>query len=504
VPWILAAEASGAMPVAEPLATAVFLATVGILLAVSVLFSRATERFSLPVALLFLVIGMLAGSEGIGGIAFENYGFAFRLGTAALVFILFDGGLNTSLSAVREVIRPAGVLATAGVIGTAAVTGLAAHLLGFDWPAALLLGAIVSSTDAAAVFAVLRGSGVNLKRRVGSTLEVESGVNDPMAVILSMSLAHGLTRPGSLSVWSLAIDVIVQMVVGGVLGYLIGAAARWLIARVRLPASGFYPVLTIAVALLAFALPTLASGSGFLAVYIVALMLGNAPLPYRAGLARVHDALAWLSQVAMFLMFGILSFPSRLIDVAVTGLALGLILAFIARPVVVALCLLPFRFPRREVSYIGWVGLRGAVPIILATFPVLINAPGAKRIFDVVFFIVVLNAFLPGATVPWITRRLGLEARVAPKPPAVLEIESLQPLGGELMSFYIDEALAVAGVPLADLPFPQGASVLLIEHGRELIAPRGDTVLQPGDHVYVFAEEHAREVVHLLFGSELE
>jgi len=239
-------------------------------------------------------------------------------------------------------------------------------------------------------------------------------------------------------------------------------------------------------------------------VYIVALMLGNAPLPYRAGLARVHDALAWLSQVAMFLLFGILSFPSRLVDVAVTGLALGLILAFIARPVVVALCLLPFRFPRREVSYIGWVGLRGAVPIILATFPVLIDAPGAKRIFDVVFFIVVLNAFLPGATVPWITRRLGLEARVAPKPPAVLEIESLQPLGGELMSFYIDDALAVAGVPLADLPFPQGASVLLIEHGRELIAPRGDTVLQPGDHVYVFAEEHAREVVHLLFGSALE
>jgi cell volume regulation protein A len=303
-------------------------------------------------------------------------------------------------------------------------------------------------------------------------------------------------------VWSIAIDVIVQMVVGAVLGYLIGAAARWLIARVRLPASGFYPVLTIAVALLAFALPTLASGSGFLAVYIVALMLGNAPLPYRTGLARVHDALAWLSQVAMFLMFGILSFPSRLIDVAVTGLALGLFLAFIARPVVVALCLLPFRFPRREVTYIGWVGLRGAVPIILATFPVLIDAPGAKRIFDVVFFIVVLNAFLPGATVPWITRRLGLEARVAPKPPAVLEIESLQPLGGELMSFYIDEALAVAGVPLADLPFPQGASVLLIEHGRQLIAPRGDTVLQPGDHVYVFAEEHARAVVHLLFGSQ--
>ncbi|MGH7634848.1 MAG: cation:proton antiporter, partial [Gemmatimonadaceae bacterium] len=227
------------MPVTEPLATAVFLATVGILLAVSVLFSRTTERFSLPVALLFLVIGMLAGSEGIGGIAFENYGFAFRLGTAALVLILFDGGLNTPLSAVRDVIRPAGVLASAGVIGTAAFTGLAAHLLGFDWPAALLLGAVVSSTDAAAVFAVLRGSGVNLKRRVGTTLEVESGVNDPMAVIRSMSLAHGLTRPGSLSAWSIVLDVIVQMVMGGVLGYVIGAAARWLIARVRLPASGF-------------------------------------------------------------------------------------------------------------------------------------------------------------------------------------------------------------------------------------------------------------------------
>jgi potassium/hydrogen antiporter len=443
---------------------------------------------------------VLAGSEGLGRIAFEDYGFAFRLGTVALVLILFDGGLHTPADAVRETIRPAGVLATIGVLGTTALLAAAAHLLGFSWTEALVLGAVVSSTDAAAVFSVLRGSGLQLKRRVGVTLEVESGINDPVAVMLTTALTAQLVSRGEESFWNLPLDFAVQMVVGGVVGAAFGYGGRSLLRRVKLPGGGLYPALTLAVAFLAFGVPTILHGSGFLAVYVAALILGNGPLPYRAGLLRVHHALAWLGQVVMFLVLGLLVFPSRLFDVAGIGLVLALFLAAVARPVVVWLCLLPFGYRVREVAYIGWVGLRGAVPIILATIPVLAGAPAALRIFDVVFFIVVINALVPGATVGWVTKRLGLGAREAPSPPAVLEIESMTPLNGELMSFYVDDALAVAGVSLADLPFPDGASVALIVRGQDVVPPKGDTTITVGDHVYVFARPEDRPLIHLMFG----
>lgn len=485
----------------EPHATALVLAAFGALLAVSTLFSRVSQRFSVPVALAFLGLGMLAGSEGIGGIAFEDYGAAFRLGTVALVLILFDGGLNTPLAAVREAVRPAGVLATVGVVGTAGLVAAAAHALGFAWPQALLLGAVVSSTDAAAVFSVLRGSGTHLKRRVGATLEVESGINDPVAFLLTTTVSLALVAPGATSGWRLAGHAVLQIVVGAGAGAAVGYGGRALLGRVRLPAGGLYPALTLGLACLAFGAATLLEGSGFLAVYVAAVLLGNAPLPFRAGLLRVHDALAWLSQIVMFLVLGLLVFPSRLAGVAGVGLALALFLAVVARPAVVALCLAPFRaFRPREVAYVGWVGLRGAVPIILATFPVLAGAPGAARVFDVVFFIVVVNALVPGATVPWVTRRLGLASDEPPPAPAVLQIESVQPLRGELVSFYVDDALAVAGVALRDLPFPDGASAVLVVRGGELLAPKGRTVLRPGDHVYLFTRPEDRPMLQLMFG----
>jgi potassium/hydrogen antiporter len=484
----------------EPLATALFLTTFGLLLALSIVFSRAAERFAVPVALVFMIIGLLAGSEGIGRIAFENYELAFRLGTVALVLILFDGGLHTPMDAVREAAKPSGVLATLGVLATTGLVAAAARGLGFSWNQALVLGAVVSSTDAAAVFSVLRGSGLHLKRRVGVTLEVESGVNDPVAVILTTALTAQLVGRGEASIWDLSLEAIVQMVVGCALGLAFGFGGRALLGRVKLPGGGLYPALTLAVGFLAFGVPTMLHGSGFLSVYIAALVLGNGPLPYRAGLLRVHHALAWLGQVVMFLVLGLLAFPSRLFEVAGIGLLLAIFLAVIARPLVVALCLAPFAYRAREVAYIGWVGLRGAVPIILSTIPVLAGAPGALRIFDVVFFIVVVNALVPGATVGWVTRRLGLEAREPPSPPAVLEIESMQPLNGELMSFYIDDALAVAGVTLADLPFPDGASVAMIVRGQDVVPPKGNTTITPGDHVYVFARPGDRPLIHLMFG----
>ena len=489
----------GTMP-NEPGATALLLVTFGSLLAISVLFSRATEKVSVPVLLVFLLIGILAGSEGIGGIEFEDYGLAYRLGSIGLMLILFDGGLNTPLAAVRRYLAPAAVLATVGVVLTAGGIALGARWIGLEWPHALLLGAIVSSTDAAAVFSVLRGSGLHLKRRVGVTLEVESGVNDPMAVILTTVLTANLLSPGGTGLARIGLDVLAQMVIGAAGGLAIGYAGRAVLTRLRLTAGGLYPVAMLALACLAFGVPTVFLGSGFLAVYLAGVVLGNGDLPYRAGLLRVHDALAWLSQIVLFLLLGLLVFPSRLVEVILPGLGLALFATFVARPLVVWLCLLPFRYPWLDVAYVGYVGLRGAVPIVLATFPVLAGAPGAESIFDLVFFIVVMSAIVPGATVSWVTRRLGLESGDPPAPQAVLEIESMQPLSGRLMSFYIDPALAVADATIADLPFPEGAAATLIVRGQELIAPKGATRLAPGDHVYVFARPEDEPFIRLMFG----
>jgi cell volume regulation protein A len=492
------------MTVNEPQATALLLATCGLLLAISVLFSRASQRFGVPIALLFLGVGMLAGSEGIGGIEFSDYKFAFRIGVLALALILFDGGLNTPLNAVRRAAGPAGVLATLGVAGTATLVAVGAHFLGLGWPEALLLGAVVSSTDAAAVFAVLRGSGLQLKRRVSVTLEVESGINDPVAVILTTVLTQNLLTPGAAMGWRIPVEIVVQMVVGAAVGAGVGYGGRYLLSRLALSAGGLYPVMTLALGLVSFGLATLAHGSGFLAVYLAGLLLGNGPLPYRAGLLRVHDALAWLSQVGMFLILGLLVFPSRVLEVAPVGLAIAVLSGFVVRPLVVWLCLLPFRYPQREVLYIGWVGLRGAVPVVLATFPVLAGVPGAERLFDLVFFIVVVNALVQGGSVAWVTQKLGLQSKEPPAPQAVLAIESRQPLLGELMSFYIDDALVVTGVPVADLPLPDGAAVALIIRGNVLVPPVPGTALQAGDHVHIIASPEDRAFIQLMFGRPEE
>ena len=489
---------------AEPFGTALLLATCGVLLAVSVVFSRASQRIGVPIALIFLGVGMLAGSEGIGGIPLDDYRFAFRMGSLALSLILFDGGLNTPLDAVRRSWAPAGILASLGVMLTAALVAFPAYLWGLAWPEALVLGAVVSSTDAAAVFAVLRGSGLQLKRRVGVTLEVESGINDPVAVILTTTLTTNLLRQGELSGWTIGFEVLLQLVMGSVVGLGVGYGGRELLRRLQLPTGGLYPALTLALALLAFGVATLAHGSGFLAVYLAGLVLGNGPLPYRAGLLRVHDALAWLSQIGMFLILGLLVFPSKLPEVASLGLGVALLLAILIRPAAVAICLAPFRYPTRERLFIGWVGLRGAVPIVLATYPVLVGAPGADRIFHLVFFIVVVNAIVPGTTVAWVTRRLGLQAAEPPPAQAVLAIESRLPLRGELMSFYIDEALVVAGLELEELDFPEGASVALIVRGDRLVPPKGSTRLLTGDHVYVIAQQEDRPLIQLMFGRPEE
>ena len=489
------------MRASEPSATAVLLLAVGVLLALAVLSTRATRRAGLPVALVFLVVGLAAGRQ-LTGLGLDDYRLAYRLGTVALVLILFDGGLNTPASALARGARPAAVLASIGVAATAVLVAVAARACGLAWPQAFLLGAVVSSTDAAAVFSMLRSSGLQLKKRVAVTLELESGLNDPVAVILTTALAGALSNAEPLRWQMFVIGIPFHITVGAGAGLALGYGARWLLARARLSVAGLYPVLSVAVALLAFAVPSLLRGSGLLAVYLAAFVLGNGPLPYRTGLLRVHDAAAWFGQVGMFLILGLLVRPADLVGVAGAGVGIGLWLALVARPLAVALCLLPFRYPAREIAFVGWAGLRGAVPIVLALYPVVVGVGGSRAVFTIVFFIAVLNALVPGATLGWVTRRMGLESQAPPAPHAVLEITSTQVLASEVMAFYIHPASAVCGSAIADLPFPEGAAALLIVRGQELVAPKGATVLASGDHVYVFSHPEDKALVHLLFGRE--
>ncbi len=479
--------------------TAVSFAAFGGLIALSVLLAKPADRLGLPVVLVLLVLGMLAGSEGLG-IPFDNYELASQLGALALIFILFDGGLNTRRSMLKTGGAPAAVLATFGVVGTAAMTALAARLLGLDWPVAIMIGAVVSSTDAAAVFAVLRGGGIHLKQRVKSTLELESCVNDPMAVILTTAAIAWYANQGASPLTLLAM-VPLQLVIGAAVGAGIGVLTRSTLLRVRLNTPGLYPALTIAAALLSYGGATVLFGSGFLAVFVCGFVLGNSQIPYRGVFMRVHDAMAWLSQISMFLMLGLLAFPSQLLPVAPQGLLLGLFLAFVGRPVVVAACLALFRFPPKEIVYIGWAGLRGAVPIVLATFPLLAGVGGADVVFNMVFFIVVLSTLAPGAGIRPVGHRLGVTARPPSVPSAALEMHATRLLDADLMVFHISEPLAVCGARLADLNLPPDAAVTLIVRGEQLVAPRGGARLQSGDHAYVFCQHKDRALIELLFGG---
>lgn len=484
--------------------TAALLALGGLLLLVSSLLSRVGHRLGVPVSLLFLAIGMLAGSDGPGGVWFDDFDLAYGCGTGALVLILFAGGLNTNLALLRDAAAPAVTLATVGVVGIAALTALGARGLGLEWREALLLGAIVSSTDAAAVFAVLEG--VPLRRRVARTIEMESGLNDPVAVILTTAATLNLTGTAP-PAWRLAADIGLQLALGAAFGIALGVAGRWLLQHVRLSTPALLPTVTVAVALVAFGATARAGGSGFLAVYVAGIAVGNGHLPHQVTLRRFHEALAWLAQVAMFLLLGLLVFPSQLPPVAGRGLLLALWLAVVARPLVVTLCLLPFGFAWREIACIAWLGLRGAVPIILATMPVLlIGEPGAPARdlideFDLVFFVVVVGSIIPGMTVRHLPRLLRLEEPVSPEPAASIDITTSAPMRGAQRTFFIAPGSPAAERPLSELPLPAAATVMLVVRGSELIAPRGTTRLHVGDHAFVLCAADQLAAVEAVFDS---
>ena len=484
----------------EPLATAAVLSAVGLLLLLAALASPLPGRLGVPGLLLFLLVGMAAGSEGIGGIPFGDYDLAFRLGCVTLVLILFDGGLNTPTAVLRRVAAPAGALASVGVVLTAAVTAAVGVLLGLSPATAFLVAAAVSSTDAAAVFSVLRGSGVRLDRSTAATLEVESGLNDPIAMILTVAAtewALGQAGPASHAVGHFAL----QLGVGAGGGIACGYAGRLLLHAVPLPAAGLYPVVTVALAFLSFGVATLAEGSGFLAVYCTGITLASGHLPYRAGVRRVHDSLAWLAQILMFVLLGLLVFPSRLLPALDTGLALAAALAFVARPLAVLAVLAWFRRAWRERLFVAWVGLRGAVPIVLAAYPVLRGVPSGDELFHLVFFVVVLNSLVPGATVGLAARGLGLARESPPVPAASVEVVSLREFPGEFTWYFVHPVSAAAGACVRDLALPEGSLVALVLRGTEVIVPRGSTPLRPGDQVCCFVTPESRTLLDLLFGT---
>ncbi len=466
-----------------------------LLLLISILASKASGRLGVPALLLFLLIGMLAGSDGPGGIYFDDPRLAGSLGVVALAFILFAGGLDTEWSRIRPVLAQGAALSTLGVLLTAGLMGLFAMVaLGFTLLQGLLLGAIVSSTDAAAVFTVLRARSVRLRDPLEPLLELESGSNDPMAVFLTAALTGLLADPNA-SPLRLVPAFFQQMILGALLGYGMGRAMAWLINHIRLHVEGLYPVLTVALTLLTYSGTAALGGNGFLAVYLAGLTLARGDFIHKRSLLRFHDGLAWLMQIAMFLALGLLVFPSRLPAIAGVALLAALFLILVARPVSVVVTLLPFRLPARDQAMVAWVGLRGAVPIILATFPRLAGLPQADLIFDIVFFVVLTSVLIQGTMITPVARWLKVTTDRPAPPRAPLEVTRSDRLKGDLLELVVPPGSAAVGRQVVALGLPKGALIVLIGRGNEHLVPDGSTVLEPGDHLLILADETALKTV---------
>jgi cell volume regulation protein A len=465
------------------------LIAIAIILFLSVFASKASEKFGIPALLLFLFLGMLAGSEGPGGVYFDDPWLAQGLGVVALAFILFAGGVDTRWSDVRPVSINGLILSTVGVALTAVVIGVTVfYLLGFSLLEGVLLGAIISSTDAAAVFSVLRSRNIALPDRVKNLLELESGSNDPMAVFLTVALIGVITR--ETSPFGLLTQMFFQqMILGGLLGFVLGWGLIWILNHIGLETEGLYPVLTLSSVLLIYGVIAFVGGNGFLGIYIAGLLMGNQHFVHKRSLLRFHDAVAWLMQIVMFLILGLLVFPSQLVPVIGSGLLVSGLLMLLARPVAVFLCLLLSPFKLKERVLIAWVGLRGAVPIILATFPLLTNVPNADQIFNLVFFIVLTSVLLQGTSIPLFVRWLGLATPQPPRPRYPLEFEEGKGMDATLIDFIVPYHSEAVGKPILGLGLPEESVVTLIVRGENYIVPTGTTTLQAGDVLLVLLKK---------------
>lgn len=453
----------------------------GTLLLLSLFASKVGGRLGLPGLLLFLVIGMLAGSDGPGGIRFDNYTLTQFVGTVALAFILFNGGLETSWRTTRPVLWSGVSLATLGVLLTLGIVGAAAHyVLGLPWVLALLLGTVVAPTDASAVFSVLKERALGLKGQIRPLLEFESGINDPTAVALVLGLTEIATHP-DLPLHSIVGAFAQELILGAGIGYGLGRVGVWLLNRLNLPLDGLYYVFTAALVAVIYGVTALFHGSGFLAVYVAAVVLGNSDFIHKRTLRLFHEGLSYLFEVVMFLLLGLLVFPAQLLSVALPALLVSLVLIVVARPAAVFIGLAATRMPAAHKAMVAWVGLRGAVPIILATFPVLANVEGAHTLFNVAFFVVLVSILVQGTSLPLVARLLGVKVPLEGHHVMPLEYTPTGAGKNDLVELVLPAHSPVVGRRIVDLRLPPEALIVLLRRGDEYLIPRGNTTLYAGD-----------------------
>lgn len=462
-----------------------------ILIFISLVAGKTSYRFGVPLLIFFLGIGMLAGSEGVGGIHFNNPLVAQAVGVIALNFILFSGGFETDWKTIRPIVWHGISLSTLGVALTAVFVGLFIHAItDFTLYEGLLLGSIVSSTDSAAVFSILRSRSLALKGRLRPTLELESGSNDPMAYVLTITFTQLVANPEA-SPGAVSLLFFRQLVVGAVFGFAIGYLGAKVFNRIRLDYEGMYPVLMIAIMLFSFGATSFAGGNGFMAVYLASVILGNQELIHKRQILRWFDGVAWFMQITLFITLGLLVFPSQLIPVMGIGLGMALFLILVARPLAVFLSLLFFRGKRRGKMFIAWVGLRGAVPIVFATYPMLAGIDKAQTIFNIVFFVSLTSVLIQGTTIPRVARRLRLLLPVRVKRMTHADFELTDSIKSEFVEIELSRESAAVGKQIVDLGFPKTALISLIRRNGKFISPNGATVLEASDILWVIAETRA-------------
>ncbi|MFL5910179.1 MAG: potassium/proton antiporter [Gaiellaceae bacterium] len=468
----------------------------GALLAAGLAASLLASRLRVPGLVLFLGVGMAVGSDGAGWIDFDNYRLARTIGVIALALILFEGGLTSGLPEIRPVLGPAISLAVVGTALTALIAGLvAAALFDFSTSEGLLLGSIVAATDGAAIFALLRGS--TLRRKLARTLEGESGLNDPIAVLLVLAFIHVIKNPGYDAPDVLGLFAR-QLGIGVAVGAAVGFVAVQGFRRIRLATSGLYPVASLATVALAYGGADALHGSGFLAAYLAGLALGTAAIPAKQTITVFHEGLAWVAQLAMFVTLGLLVFPSQLGSVAVKGIVLALVIAVVARPIATFAATAFARYSLAERVMLGWAGLRGAVPVVLATFPVIDHVPHSLEFFNIVFFAVVISTLLQGSTFEPLARRLGVTTAEPALPRPLVEAGTIGRLGAEVLEYPVAAGDAIAGARVRDLGLPREAVVNVIVRGEEAIPPRGSTRIREGDRLHVLLRKQAAGLTRAL------